>query len=281
MSVDGASRTEILETAARLFAPSGMRTSLKQIADARHPARQPVPPLRLEGRHRRRADRALPDRPRRGGQAGARRPRGDEPVRDKITALCEAIAACGARHRAAVLQSFYEPPSGASDQLVRARAVTPAAIETAMLETLRLPPDRRHPRGHRPRDAGRAALRDDALHQPRGVPRRARRRAAAGAPLPHHARRGGRRPARGRDARPLGRAGRGPARDRLPGRRPTRTRTSGSRTSGRSPGPSSAGEATRPPPSATSPRPPASAPAASTARSARRRSCSRRSWAPS
>ena len=34
VSVDGARRTEILETAARLFASSGMRTSLKQIADA-------------------------------------------------------------------------------------------------------------------------------------------------------------------------------------------------------------------------------------------------------
>jgi AcrR family transcriptional regulator len=58
-------------------------------------------------------------------------------VRDKVTALGEAIAACGARHRAAVLQSFYEPPSGAGDELVRVAQLTPTAIETAMAETLR------------------------------------------------------------------------------------------------------------------------------------------------
>ena len=34
MSVEGARRTEILETAATLFASSGLRTSLKEIADA-------------------------------------------------------------------------------------------------------------------------------------------------------------------------------------------------------------------------------------------------------
>lgn len=34
MSIDGARRTEILETAAALFASSGLRTSLKEIADA-------------------------------------------------------------------------------------------------------------------------------------------------------------------------------------------------------------------------------------------------------
>ena len=34
MSVDGARRTEILDTAASLFASSGLKTSLKEIADA-------------------------------------------------------------------------------------------------------------------------------------------------------------------------------------------------------------------------------------------------------
>ena len=59
------------------------------------------------------------------------------PVSAKIMALSAAIAACGARHRAAVLQSFYEPPSGAGDRLVRVARLTPTAIEAAMLETLR------------------------------------------------------------------------------------------------------------------------------------------------
>jgi AcrR family transcriptional regulator len=139
VSVDGARRTEILETAARLFASSGMRTSLKQIADAcgilpgslyHHFDSKDAIVVELIERYRIDLDevakRALDGL------------EGDEPVRDKITALCQAIAACGARHRAAVLQSFYEPPSGASDQLVRVAQLTPAAIETAMLETLRL-----------------------------------------------------------------------------------------------------------------------------------------------
>ncbi len=62
---------------------------------------------------------------------------GSGPVVDKVLALGQAIASVGTRHRAAVLQSFYEPPSGASDELVRVAQLTPAAIETAMAETLR------------------------------------------------------------------------------------------------------------------------------------------------
>jgi AcrR family transcriptional regulator len=139
VSGDGGRRAEILDTAARLFASSGMRTSLKQIADAcgilpgslyHHFDSKEAIVVELIERYRIELDEvaknALDDLP------------GDEPVRDKLLALCEAIAACGARHRAAVLQSFYEPPSRASDQLVRVAQLTPAAIETAMLETLRL-----------------------------------------------------------------------------------------------------------------------------------------------
>jgi AcrR family transcriptional regulator len=137
--VDGVRRTEILETAARLFASSGLRTSLKEIADAcgilpgslyHHFDSKEAIIVELIERYRSDLDdiakRALDDLP------------GPEPVPDKILALGTAIAACGARHRAAVLQSFYEPPSRASDQLVRVARLTPTAIENAMLETLRL-----------------------------------------------------------------------------------------------------------------------------------------------
>jgi AcrR family transcriptional regulator len=139
VSVDGARRTEILETAARLFASSGMRTSLKQIADAcgilpgslyHHFDSKDAIVVELIERYRIDLDEVA--------KQALDALEGDQPVRDEVTALCEAIAACGARHRAAVLQSFYEPPSGASDQLVRVAQLTPAAIETAMLETLRL-----------------------------------------------------------------------------------------------------------------------------------------------
>ena len=138
VSVDGARRTEILQTAARLFASSGMRTSLQQIADAcgilpgslyHHFASKEAIIVELIERYR--AD--LDDIAEKAREDLA----GPEPIADKILALSEAIAACGARHRAALLQSFYEPPSGASDQLVRVAELTPRAIETAMLETLR------------------------------------------------------------------------------------------------------------------------------------------------
>ncbi|HKE74948.1 MAG TPA: TetR/AcrR family transcriptional regulator [Acidimicrobiales bacterium] len=138
MSADGARRTEILETAARLFASSGLRTSLKQIADAcgilpgslyHHFESKEAIVVELIERYRADLDeiakRALDDLP------------GPEPAADKVTALCVAVAACGARHRAAVLQSPYEPPSGAGDELVRVARLTPTALEGAMRETLR------------------------------------------------------------------------------------------------------------------------------------------------
>lgn len=141
--VDRARRTEILETAARLFASSGLRTSLKQIADAcgilpgslyHHFESKEAIVVELIERYRADLDeiakRALDDLA------------GPEPVADKIVALSTAVAACGARHRAAVLQSFYEPPSGAGDELVRVAQLTPTAIEHAMAETLRAGRDR-------------------------------------------------------------------------------------------------------------------------------------------
>jgi AcrR family transcriptional regulator len=148
VSVDGARRAEILETAAQLFASSGLRTSLKQIADAcgilpgslyHHFDSKEAIVVELIERYRLDLDgvakQALDDLPAPG------------PVADKVRALCEAIAACGARHRAAVLQSFYEPPSSAGDQLVRVAQLAPTAIETAMLETLRTGRDTGYIRG--------------------------------------------------------------------------------------------------------------------------------------
>ena len=55
---------------------------------------------------------------------------------DAIVGLGTAIAACAVRHRAALLLTLYEPPSGAGDDLVRVARRGPTAIETAMVETL-------------------------------------------------------------------------------------------------------------------------------------------------
>jgi AcrR family transcriptional regulator len=141
VSIDGARRTEILETAADLFASSGLRTSLKEIADAcgilpgslyHHFESKEAIIVELIERYRADlddvAERAL---------AGLREP-DVRPFPESIVALSEAIAACSVRHRAAVLLTFYEPPSAASDELVRVAGWTPEAIERAMLETLRL-----------------------------------------------------------------------------------------------------------------------------------------------
>ncbi|MET0903443.1 MAG: helix-turn-helix domain-containing protein, partial [Acidimicrobiales bacterium] len=63
---------------------------------------------------------------------------GDErPVADQVVALGSKIAACAVRHRAALLLTVYDPPSGASDQLVRVSQRSPLAVEQALLETLR------------------------------------------------------------------------------------------------------------------------------------------------
>jgi AcrR family transcriptional regulator len=141
VSVDGARRIEILETAARLFASSGLRTSLKEIADAcgilpgslyHHFESKDAIIVELIERYRADLD-AIADQ-----TLDELREPGAEPVEPRIVALGTAIAACAVRHRAAVLLTFYDPPSGSSEQLLRAARRTPMAIEKAMLETLRL-----------------------------------------------------------------------------------------------------------------------------------------------
>jgi AcrR family transcriptional regulator len=140
VSVDGTRRTEILETAASLLASNGLRTSLKQIADAcgilpgslyHHFDSKEAIIVELIERYRADldavAERALDDLSDPGPAAS-----------ERIATLVAAIAACAVRHRAAVLLTFYEPPTGAGDELLRVARRTPQAIETAMHETLRL-----------------------------------------------------------------------------------------------------------------------------------------------
>src|SRR5262249_9380247 len=137
--VDGARKAEILDTAATLFASRGVRTSLQEIADAsgilpgslyHHFESKEAIIIELIERYDADLDqiakRALDD------LNGSDARRGGE----RIVALATAIATCAARHRAAVLLTFYEPPAGASEDLVRVAQRTPTEIERAMLETL-------------------------------------------------------------------------------------------------------------------------------------------------
>jgi AcrR family transcriptional regulator len=139
VSVDGARRTEILDTAATLFASSGLRTSLKEIADAcgilpgslyHHFESKEAIIVELVERYRDDLD-ALAEN---ALVAVTSDPR---PVEEQVVALGSAIAACALRHRAALLLTLYDPPSGASDQLVEATKRPPMGIESAMLAILR------------------------------------------------------------------------------------------------------------------------------------------------
>jgi AcrR family transcriptional regulator len=132
-------RTEILDTAATLFASKGLRTSLKEIADAsgilpgslyHHFESKEAIIVELVERYQ--AD--LDDLARR--TQSALHENGPPPMPDTIVGLGTAIAACAVRHRAALLLTLYEPPSGAGDDLVRVARRTPTAIDTAMLATL-------------------------------------------------------------------------------------------------------------------------------------------------
>jgi AcrR family transcriptional regulator len=135
-----ARRTEILDTAANLFASSGLKTSLKEIADAcgilpgslyHHFDSKEAIIVELIARYRadldRLADKTLHDL--------EHTP--DDAIPERIRELARELAACALRNRAALLLTFYEPPSAASDELVRVAQGTRSAIERATAETFR------------------------------------------------------------------------------------------------------------------------------------------------
>ena len=140
MSTDGTRRTEILETAARLFATAGMRVSLKEIADAcgilpgslyHHFESKEAIIIELVRRYRDDLDRLADDAAEDLQQSASR------PVEARIIEFGQAIAACGVRHRAALLLSLYEPPAVLGDELAHLASQAPTAIEATMLEMLR------------------------------------------------------------------------------------------------------------------------------------------------
>jgi len=116
-------RNQILDLAAVAFAASGFRTSLKEIADAcgilpgslyHHFSSKDALIAELVERYVADLDvvaaAALAALPATDGGA----------VADHVIAIAAATSGCALRHRAAVAMTFFEPPSGASDALVRA-----------------------------------------------------------------------------------------------------------------------------------------------------------------
>ena len=138
MSVDSERKAEILEAAATLFASSGLRTSLQQIADAcgilagslyHHFESKEEIFIALVERYQAELD----DVAVKAVEEGAN-PRAPD---DRIVALGTAIAECAVRHRAALLLTLYEPSASASEAMVRLARHTPDAINAAMLAMLK------------------------------------------------------------------------------------------------------------------------------------------------
>ncbi len=140
MTSSGGRRTEILDTAAILFASSGLRTSLKDIADAcgilpgslyHHFESKEALIVELVERYQLELDQLAKEAFDVLGRPIA------EPIPERVVALGTAIAQCSIRHRAALLLTLYEPPSGAGDDLVRVTRRSSSEIEQAMFATLR------------------------------------------------------------------------------------------------------------------------------------------------
>jgi AcrR family transcriptional regulator len=138
--VDSARKTEILDTAATMFASRGVRTSLQEIAEAagilpgslyHHFDSKEAIIVELIERYQRDLD-GVAERAR-----SELREVDDRRPRERIVTLATAIASCAVRHRAALMLTFYEPPAGASDEFVRLAQRTPTGVEQAMLETVR------------------------------------------------------------------------------------------------------------------------------------------------
>ncbi|MDO3636692.1 TetR/AcrR family transcriptional regulator [Mycolicibacterium arseniciresistens] len=138
-SVDATRRTEILQTANSVFATSGLRSSLQQIADAagilagslyHHFESKEAILVELIRLYHADLDRI-------GDVALARVDDADpRPVAEQLTALGRAIARCAVEHRAALQMSFFEGPSN-DPELRELTTLAPSKIQAAMLQTLR------------------------------------------------------------------------------------------------------------------------------------------------
>jgi AcrR family transcriptional regulator len=133
-------RDEILDAASTVFASSGLRATLEEVAEAsgiqpgslyHHFASKEAIVVELVKRYHADLDRLA--------EIALKELRESPPggVPERIMAFSSAIARCAARHGAAVQFTFYEPPVSAGHELVQLTARTPTAVEKAMLKTLR------------------------------------------------------------------------------------------------------------------------------------------------
>ena len=138
MPSEGARREEILQTAAKLFASSGFRTSLADIAEAcgilpgslyHHFESKEAIVVELVHRYHDDLDRVAKE------ALDTLHEPVPRSVEAKIVDLGRAIAACGVEHRAALLLTLYEPPMVADE--LAGLAQMPASIHDAMLELLK------------------------------------------------------------------------------------------------------------------------------------------------
>ena len=139
MATDGARREEVLETAASLFASSGLRTSLKEIADAagilpgslyHHFDSKEAIIVELVRRYQDDLDRVAKE------ALDALHELDPRPAEERVVELGEAIADCAVRHRAALLLTLYEPPTNSGDELAELARQTPTGIYAAMSQIL-------------------------------------------------------------------------------------------------------------------------------------------------
>jgi AcrR family transcriptional regulator len=140
MPSQGARREEILQTAATLFASSGFRTSLAEIADAcgilpgslyHHFDSKEAIIVELVHRYHDDLDRIAKE------ALDTLHEPIPRPTEERIRDLARAIAACGVEHRAALLLTLYEPPMAVGEELAGLELETPPSIRAAMHELLR------------------------------------------------------------------------------------------------------------------------------------------------
>ena len=119
-----------------MFASSGLRVSLKEIGDAcgilpgslyHHFDSKEAMIVELVRRFRDDLDRVA-------NQTLDGPPSGKASIEDRIVQLGRSIAACGVRHRAALLLTQYDPPAVLGDELARQARQIPVAVEGAMLQ---------------------------------------------------------------------------------------------------------------------------------------------------
>jgi AcrR family transcriptional regulator len=140
VSVDSAElsrRDEILDSAAEAFARSGVRTSLKEIADAcgilpgslyHHFESREAIVLELVQRYKNEIDQLAANPPEAANGESVS-------PQEQVVRFAEAIAACGVRNRGAVLLTLYEQPGG-TDSIASSASIAPPNLVAAMAATL-------------------------------------------------------------------------------------------------------------------------------------------------